>query len=463
MITRMRMKGFKSWQDTGDIRCAGLTGFFGTNSSGKTALIQAPLLLKQSAESSDRFRVLHTGDPSTYVDLGTYHDIAFHHRMPTSIGFEVDWSLPEPLKVKNPEQPNQVLFSIPSLEFKVEIGLGEKGGIWVSFFEYGFSQDQTRYRFRMQEETPGDSPVKSYRLDIEGFNERRSRGRPSTRLAPVRYYGFPDQVNYSYENLGFLADLVLAWENLLRGIYYLGPLREYPQRSYTWAGERYEGVGRRGEQAVHALLSATARGEKVRKSKGGPRNVPVARRVSQWLKTLGLLEQFDLKPIAENRREYEVRVRRSTAMADVLITDVGFGVSQILPVLVLCYYAPEGSTLIFEQPEIHLHPMVQAGLADLFIDVIQTRNLQIILESHSEHLLTRLQRRIAEEVISVDDVALYFAQINGGESKLHPLQLNLYGDITNWPENFFGNELGDRLAMAEATLGRYSTQAAHPG
>ncbi|MBD2695260.1 AAA family ATPase, partial [Anabaena catenula] len=52
--------------------------------------------------------------------------------------------------------------------------------------------------------------------------------------------------------------------------------------------------------------------------------------------------------------------------------------SQILPVLVLCYYAPKGSTLIFEQPEIHLHPSVQAGLADVFIDVIKNRNMQII-------------------------------------------------------------------------------------
>ena len=69
---------------------------------------------------------------------------------------------------------------------------------------------------------------------------------------------------------------------------------------------------------------------------------------------------------------------------------MGIGVSQVLPVLVLCYYVPEGSTIILEQPELHLHPSVQAGLADVFIDVIKHRNVQILLESHSEHLLRRL-------------------------------------------------------------------------
>ena len=67
------------------------------------------------------------------------------------------------------------------------------------------------------------------------------------------------------------------------------------------------------------------------------------------------------------------------APLNVTSTDVGFGVSQILPVITLCYYAPPGSILLLEQPEIHLHPSVQAGLADVFIDAIKTRGIQIIL------------------------------------------------------------------------------------
>nr|VFK31631.1 MAG: AAA ATPase domain-containing protein [Candidatus Kentron sp. MB]VFK75863.1 MAG: AAA ATPase domain-containing protein [Candidatus Kentron sp. MB] len=94
---------------------------------------------------------------------------------------------------------------------------------------------------------------------------------------------------------------------------------------------------------------------------------------------------------------YEVKVKRGFQSAKVSIIDVGFGVSQLLPVLVLCYYVDEGSTILLEQPELHLHPSVQMGLTDVFIDVMKNRHVQIILESHSEHLLSRLQRRMAAE------------------------------------------------------------------
>lgn len=120
--------------------------------------------------------------------------------------------------------------------------------------------------------------------------------------------------------------------------------------------------------------------------------------------------------------------------------------------------APAGSTLMLEQPEIHLHPFVQAGLADVFIDVIKTRDIQIILESHSEHLLRRLQRRIAEDRITPADAALYFVATQQGASVIDPLQLDLYGNISNWPHQFFGDELGELAAMTEAAMLRQASR-----
>ena len=135
---------------------------------------------------------------------------------------------------------------------------------------------------------------------------------------------------------------------------------------------------------------------------------------------------------------------------EVRLTDVGFGVSQILPVLILCYYVPEGSILILEQPEAHLHPKVQSKLADVLIDVVKKRNLQIILESHSEHLLHRLARRIAEGEISADDMALYACEINDGTSEIEPLKMDDYGNVSNWPRDFFGDDAGDVFERAKA-------------
>ena len=94
------------------------------------------------------------------------------------------------------------------------------------------------------------------------------------------------------------------------------------------------------------------------------------------------------------------------------LPDIGFGISQVLPVLVQCDYAPEGSIILIDQPEVHLHPYAQSALADVMIDVIKKRNIQLVIETHSEHFLRRLQRRIAEEKLSQDQVSAYFANID---------------------------------------------------
>ena len=134
------------------------------------------------------------------------------------------------------------------------------------------------------------------------------------------------------------------------------------------------------------------------------------------------------------------------------LTDAGFGVSQVLPALVLLYYVPEGSTVLMEQPEIHLHPSVQSGLADVILTVARTRNVQVIVESHSEHLLRRFQRRIVEGEMAPDDVKLYFTSMAKGSAQLRSLELNEFGEFRNWPENFFGDELGEISAIRAAGL-----------
>jgi predicted ATPase len=115
-----------------------------------------------------------------------------------------------------------------------------------------------------------------------------------------------------------------------------------------------------------------------------------------------------------------------------------------------------------EQPEIHLHPQVQAELADVFISAIDARengkkrNVQLIVESHSEHFLNRLQRRIAEGKLTPDDVAIYFCHRSGSSTELQPLTLDIFGGIENWPENFFGDEMADIAARTLAANERKS-------
>jgi len=213
-------------------------------------------------------------------------------------------------------------------------------------------------------------------------------------------------------------------------------------------------------------LAATAQSRTLNR---GPkkRQYPFETFIAQWLKQLGVIESFEVKPVAAGRKEYEVLVKTHTTSSEVKITDVGFGVSQMLPALVQAFYCPPNSTVWMEQPEIHLHPQVQAELADVFISSVQSkengkdRNIQLIIESHSEHFLNRLQRRIAEGIIDPKEVAIYFCKRKDtdGEAELEPLTLNIYGEIENWPEDFFGDEMADITARTLAAIERKRSES----
>jgi len=443
MITQLRVKNFKSWRDTGELAIAPLTGLFGTNSSGKTSILQVLLMLKQTVESPDRRRVFYLGDDRSLVDLGTFFDIIHGHKTGLSLDLSLTWKLPRTLTISDPEKKKK-LFELDALSFTTSVRQDET--LRVERFEYRFDV----YRFGMAYKKDSSKRAK-YDLIHDNFNAKRTRGRGWPLPEPIKCYGFPDEATGYFQNTGFLPDLELAFENLFTSTTYLGPLREYPRRSYIWAGERPIDVGRRGELAVPALLASRVFGKVI--SPGyRKRKKTVEERVGEWMKELGLIHSFSLKPIAEYRRDYELSITARRGGSEVLITDVGFGVSQILPVLVLCYYVPEGSIILLEQPEIHLHPFVQSGLADILIDVVKNRNVQIIVESHSAYLLTRLQRRIAEQQISPKQVALYFCSLQGKESQIERLNVDLFGNITNWPQDFFGDELGDRIAMTKAAM-----------
>ena len=442
MLKKLRIQNFKSWQDTGEIAFGSLTGFFGTNSSGKSSILQFLLMLKQTVESSDRSRVLHFGDEKSYVDLGTMYDILHQHAEPGQLSFELDWKHQNHLYDIQPGVFIENRWNY--VQFSAEI-------VWaydrIQLIDFNYKEDESVIGVRYSHETSQNTPA------YEAYATKGTqKHKVDLTTGPSKFYILPHEVPYQIVP-DRARDWVYELEEIFEEIFYLGPLREYPSRLYTWAGEQTQGVGNRGERAVAALLSSRNNGPTIDMGPDQPKRT-VEEHVAHWLKELGLIYSFKVQPIAPNRKEYEVRIQRTAESASVFLTDVGFGVSQILPVLVLLFYVPEGSTVILEQPEIHLHPAVQAGLADVFIDAIKRRKLQIVLESHSEHLLQRLQRRMAEEVITPEAIKLYFTSIKEGRSELTTLDLDEYGNIRNWPEGFFGDTLGEAAAMMKAEMER---------
>ncbi|MDE0089564.1 MAG: DUF3696 domain-containing protein [Candidatus Poribacteria bacterium] len=403
MITELRARNFKSWQDTGPLRFSPLTGLFGENSSGKTSILQVLLMLQQTVKGNDSNLPLNFGKSN-------FDTVIHRHDKNLSLGFSVSWKLPKTIKILG-DLVNSLSFSTSILE--------KYRSVMVERFCYSTNHN-----------------------DFEiGWTERGYRYRPNVideKADVYKCYGVVSPVGPLEE----FKPLSEEFEDLFSRIRHLGPLREYPQHSYTWEGDYPQDVGLYGEKMIPALLSSRIR----------QRRIEV--QILKWLQRLDLIDSFNIPPVTDEGKNYECLVKQYKDGPEVPLTDVGFGVSQVLPVLTQCFCVPENSILILEQPEAHLHPKVQSDLADVLIDVVKNRNVQIILESHSALLLHRLQRRIAEEQIAADDTALYFCQINDGTSEIEQLDVDEYGNILNWPQDFFGDDIGDLVEKTKVEMQR---------
>ena len=446
MLERLKITNFKAWQEM-DMPFGKVTGLFGTNSSGKSSVLQFLLMLKQTKNAADRSVVLDFGGPGEFVNLGSFHDVIHGHDHEKWLDWQLDWKLPEELVIRNPERRrNDVLFRDGRLHTECRVGW-RFGGHRAEYLRYRF--DDTVFALESKIRTR----FKQFDLTSDNFRFLRTRGRPWLLPGPVKTHLFPDQAKTFYQNSGFLSEFEVAYEQLMDRIFYLGPLREHPKREYRWAGSSPNDVGPRGERTIDAILAATAN-KKRRNLEPRKRLMPFQDMIHYWLKELGLIHSFEIGEISKRSNLYHVRARKDRGSPKVMLTDVGFGVSQVLPAIVLLYYIPEDSVVLMEQPEIHLHPSIQSGLADVILTVARARNIQVIVESHSEHLLRRFQRRVAEGKVPSDNVKLYFTSVDRESAYLSDLELDEWGEIRNWPENFFGDELGEISSIQMASIER---------
>ncbi|ENO7550843.1 DUF3696 domain-containing protein [Klebsiella quasipneumoniae] len=452
MFKRLRIKDFKAWGDTLDIAMAPITLFFGGNSSGKSSIGQLLMMLKQTIDSPDRKSPLYSGGPQTAVQLGSYHEMVNQRDISKNISFEYTWDLSDELKVRDPISTNTFLGDEISFSASVSFNASQRLVELAGFNYEIYKESKLTFSVGLKR---NENSKNDFKTEFSHYNLIRQKGRVWSIKEAVRFYGFPDEVVAYYQNADFVQELNLRHEQLFRSLYYLGPLRIKPSRLYPWSGIRPESVGFAGENTISAILSA-----KERKIGLGYRKTtkPFEEIIALKLKEMGLIDDFIVKPISENRQEYEVKICTKGSRSWVDLPDVGFGISQVLPVLVQCFYAPSGSVILMEQPEIHLHPKAQSVLADVLIDVIRSkengadRNIQLIIETHSEHFLRRLQRRIAENEISKDKVSAYFSDFIKDKPTLTPLLIDDFGNIKNWPEHFFGDEMGDITAQSKAAM-----------
>ena len=304
MLKRIKLENFKAWREA-DLTLGKVTGFFGTNSAGKSSILQFLLLLKQTRNATDRGIVLDFGGSADMVNLGTFIDVVHGHADEARIRWLLDWTLPKTLKILDPMRPWQKsLFGDDRLGTQCEVGL-RKARLWPYYLAYRFDGTE----FRLQSQADSDM-VFDLATDSEKFRFVRTQGRAWPLPHPVKTHLFPNQVRNYYQNADFLGDFELQYENQMDSLYYLGPLREPPKRDYHWAGSSPEDVGQRGERTVDAILAATRDGE-MRSLGYRKRQKTFQEMIAYWLKQLGLIEDFHLKEIAKGTNLYRAMLKTS--------------------------------------------------------------------------------------------------------------------------------------------------------
>jgi hypothetical protein len=221
-----------------------------------------------------------------------------------------------------------------------------------------------------------------------------------------------------------------AFETLfssLQNIEYLGPFRAVPKRTCLFSGERPARLGMDGEKAVNILASDYLRKGRLKKR--------LASQIIQWFKSANIAR--DLKIRALGDRHFEMLIQHAVTQEYENLADVGYGISQVLPVLAGGYNMSPNSTFIVEEPEIHLHPRAQANLADFFSNLYQ-RGIQCILETRSEHLIVRLQKHVATGRIDPKHLVVYYVATQGESKSVVKLTVGKNGLFQDkWPQGFF--------------------------
>ncbi|OQW90392.1 MAG: hypothetical protein BWK78_07135 [Thiotrichaceae bacterium IS1] len=508
MITKWKLANFKCIKQETELNFAPLTILAGPNSSGKSTLLQSILLIAQtlSSQLNSRSVVLNGG----FVELGQFSDVCSFQSESESvlIGWECtplikpvdrdvwmkgafpkisgtvvfDTQMEAPSLVPSSRQP--ILLKSSTLSV-TSPGNNKGNPVPESTAELVINRDVSKLPPPTNQRENGEEYGFKVELDDNSLEEI-NRFNPTKKLSVIGcelHHFLPHtlaltaleldsgepQLGTMYVQTPFrIFNEVKYLRSFFAGqIKYLGPWREQPRSLYS--GTNYHNsvdVGTHGqytaaildfykELQIFYVPSSIFKTPKELSTVSDTNNVvecALVKAVIDWLKYLEVAESVETH---DRGFGYELKIILPGITKPLDLVHVGTGVSQVLPLLVMCLLAPIDSTLIIEQPELHLHPAVQTRLGDFFL-AMALSGKQCLIETHSEYLINRLRLRLA---LAQDDslnalLKTYFVEKTGLESSFREVSVNEYGAINDWPEGFFDQSLSEVEAILMAAMSK---------
>jgi predicted ATPase len=429
LIEEIRVQGYKSLVDA-TLHMRPLTLLAGTNSSGKSSIMQPLLLIKQTIEAS-------------YQPAGALVLDGAHVQAETAgeLVSKVNQTKSFSIKIQEKDGP----------KYKEDIELAYKVD------KLGFSvlyQNSPTYLFGHPFSLTPDMPwadieAQFDNASIKFFGQSADFGKVVSASAFLKVQVFEGE--HMLDDIDFSFDLSTLISNLM----HIPGLRVIPKRSYPTTLFKNQIKGTFDVYAAGTVSQWQQQG-----------NTQALMKLNDYLRRLGLTDSVTAK--VKNANEVELNVSRLPAgskgkprKADMVnIADVGIGVSQVLPILVALIAAQEGQIVYVEQPELHLHPRAQVAMAELLAEAAN-RGVRVIVETHSSLLLLTVQTLIAQERIKNTDVALHwFARDAKGATQVTYMQPDEDGAYREWPEDFGDVELKAQDAYLTAVGLRHFGNAA---
>ncbi len=515
MLKHLHLENFKAFGRRVQIPLAPITLIFGENSAGKSSILQALNLLKQTSESREPEALLLPRSDRELVDLGSFQELLFDHNLKRTlkmrVGFEHDkreraiefqfarHSLEDEVRLVQLEIYFEELDSgdEPALRFETVQIRDRKGSdsqfqksldgsakydrklrrsfsmlrcvhvtkheqFWSPFFARAQSFHNELFRDNalelMQQEDLKKVPEQARQqikealdfykseFDLDEFvawmRQRVLNRQIELNILPMRGRSrglrsflspFPlDDLDDVGEEVA--EDVGSALDDVLESLFPLRPYRKPPSRWYIFTGTSPHSVGYDGEHLPDLLH----------------RNKELVDAVNVWLKRLGIEYKLSVSHVGAQLNDLiEIRLqdlRRARRNVSVSLIDVGFGISQILPFIVESL-ADEPRIISIEQPEVHIHPRLQADLGDLLAESIEGPNgKQFIIETHSEHLVLRLQRLVRQGKLQKENLFIIYVSHGEEGSQVQRLRLDEEGYfMDDWPGGFFPERLREVL------------------